>query len=118
LKMAVFWVLALGSLVEVYQHFRGTSCLHHHQPFMMMEAASTSETSVNFYQTTWCYNPEDSHLHTHHCENLKFNLLSLGYYLTGPNPQQLICITAIFIIFYYLTIIIKNGNMWMDSDKG
>jgi hypothetical protein len=28
----------------------------------MMEAASTSETSVNFYQTTRHYNPEDSHL--------------------------------------------------------
>jgi hypothetical protein len=27
-----------------------------------MEAASISETLVNFYQTTWCYNPEDSHL--------------------------------------------------------
>jgi hypothetical protein len=37
---------------------------------MMMEAASTSETSVNFYQTTWRNNPEDSHLHTHHQENL------------------------------------------------
>jgi hypothetical protein len=30
----------------------------------MMEAASTSETSVNFYQTAWRNNPEDSHLHT------------------------------------------------------
>jgi hypothetical protein len=28
----------------------------------MMEAASTSETLVNFYQTTQRYNPEDSHL--------------------------------------------------------
>jgi hypothetical protein len=28
----------------------------------MIEAASTSETSVNFYQTTWRYNPEDRHL--------------------------------------------------------
>jgi hypothetical protein len=29
----------------------------------MMEAARTSETLVNLYQTTWRYNPEDSHLH-------------------------------------------------------
>jgi hypothetical protein len=27
----------------------------------MMDTGSTSETSVNFYQTTWHYNPEDSH---------------------------------------------------------
>jgi hypothetical protein len=38
---------------------------------LMMEAATTSETSVNFYQTTRPYNPEDSHLHTHRRENLK-----------------------------------------------
>jgi hypothetical protein len=29
----------------------------------LMEAARTSETLVNFYQTTWHYNPEDSHLY-------------------------------------------------------
>jgi hypothetical protein len=38
---------------------------------LMIEAARTSETLVNFYQTTWCYNPEDSHLHTLRRENLK-----------------------------------------------
>jgi hypothetical protein len=27
--MAVFWVLAPCSLVEVYQRFRGPCCLHH-----------------------------------------------------------------------------------------
>jgi hypothetical protein len=40
-KMAVFWVAAPCSLVEVYRHIT-----------LMMEAASISETSVNFYQTT------------------------------------------------------------------
>jgi hypothetical protein len=28
-KMAVFWVVALCSLVEVYQRFRGPCCIHH-----------------------------------------------------------------------------------------
>jgi hypothetical protein len=54
-KMADFWVAAPCSLVEVYRHFRGTAAL-------MMETASTSETSVNFYQTKRRYNPEDCHL--------------------------------------------------------
>jgi hypothetical protein len=39
--MAVFWVVAPFSLEEF------------------------------FYQNTRCYNPEDSHLHTHRRENLK-----------------------------------------------
>jgi hypothetical protein len=43
----------------------------------MMEAARTSETLVNFYQTTRYYNPEDSHLHTHLRDNLK-SYLDLG----------------------------------------
>jgi hypothetical protein len=37
----------------------------------MMEAVSTSKTSVNFYQTTRRNNSEDSHLRTHRRENLK-----------------------------------------------
>jgi hypothetical protein len=35
MKMAVFWVVAPCSLVEVYRHFRGNA--------LMMEAASTSK---------------------------------------------------------------------------
>jgi hypothetical protein len=41
---------------------------------MMIQAASTSETSANLYQTTWCNNPEDSHLQT----RVFFMLCSLG----------------------------------------
>jgi hypothetical protein len=36
-----------------------------------IEAETTSEILVNFYQTTRCNNPEDSHLHTRRRENLK-----------------------------------------------
>jgi hypothetical protein len=45
-----------------------------------MEAARTSETLVNFYQTTRRYNPEDSHLHTNRRENLK-SYLNIRYHL-------------------------------------
>jgi hypothetical protein len=38
------------------------------------EAASTSETSVDFYQTTQPTVLEDSHLHTRRLENLKSHL--------------------------------------------
>jgi hypothetical protein len=38
---------------------------------LMKETASTSETLVNFYQTTHHNNPEDRHLHTRRRENLK-----------------------------------------------
>jgi hypothetical protein len=51
MKMAVFWVLAPCSV--------------------MAEAASTSETSVNLYQTTRRNNPEESYLHTRRRDNLK-----------------------------------------------
>jgi hypothetical protein len=56
MKMAVFWIIAPCSLVEVY-HRQGDDGR------LMMEAASTSEMSVNFYQTARRNNPEDSHLH-------------------------------------------------------
>jgi hypothetical protein len=41
-----------------------------------MEAAGTFETLVNFYQTPWRNNPEDSHLHAETC--MEINLLGYG----------------------------------------
>jgi hypothetical protein len=46
MKIAVSWVIAPSIVVIA----------------LIMEAASTSETSANFYQATQCNNPEDSHL--------------------------------------------------------
>jgi hypothetical protein len=48
----------------------------------MMEAARTSDTLVNFYQTTRRYNSEDSHLRTHRRENLK------SYIQEGLQPYK------------------------------
>jgi hypothetical protein len=42
---------------------------------LIMEAASTSETSINYYQTTRRNSPGDSHLHTRRSENLKSHVL-------------------------------------------
>jgi hypothetical protein len=60
-KMAVFWVLAPCNLKEVYRRFRGVCCLHHQ--------------GDESHETTRHDNPEVSHLHTHHCENLKSYLI-------------------------------------------
>jgi hypothetical protein len=52
MEMADFWVVALCSLVEVYRRSRGPFGLHHQGDEwligLMMEAARTSETLVNF----------------------------------------------------------------------
>jgi hypothetical protein len=56
--MAVFWVVAPCSLAEDLLSSSSGQCAI----ALMMETASTSETLVNFYQTTRRYNPEDSHL--------------------------------------------------------
>jgi hypothetical protein len=55
---AVFWDVALCILWAMA---------------LVMEAVSTSETSVNFYETTRRNIPKDSHLHIRRCENLKSN---------------------------------------------
>jgi hypothetical protein len=43
---------------------------------MMMETASTSGTSANFYQTIQCNNPEDSHLQLINCQLLNEGTVS------------------------------------------
>jgi hypothetical protein len=43
MKMAVLWHLVLYSLIEIDRHFR---------PIAVMEAVSSSETLVSFYEST------------------------------------------------------------------
>jgi hypothetical protein len=78
--MAVFWVVAPCSLVEIYQRFRGPCCLHHqvvHLTYVSMFVFKvvtprgpagrdqrfvwSSKTLVSVYRSTLHYNPVDQH---------------------------------------------------------
>jgi hypothetical protein len=39
-----------------------------------MEVICSSQMSVEFQQTTWCYIPEYSTVRNYHCENIEFFL--------------------------------------------
>jgi hypothetical protein len=75
--MAVFWVVAPCSLVEDNQCFRGACCFIIR--VVMMEAANTSETSVNFYQATRRNIPEESHFHVSPLPNWPYSYLSFTF---------------------------------------
>jgi hypothetical protein len=54
----IFWVLTPCRLVGIYRRFGETLST---SSALMMEAASISETLVNFYDTAWRSISEDSH---------------------------------------------------------
>jgi hypothetical protein len=83
MKMAVFWVVAPCSLVEV-----------------MMEAARTSETLVYFYQTTRHYNPEDCHLRFPSSFSTKILFAFLISSMRVTCPAHLIFLDLIVLIIY------------------
>jgi hypothetical protein len=62
MKITVFWDV---TLVEKYQHFRGT-CNLHSKIDEKMEAPGSFETLVPFYQTIWRLIPNDN-LRVHFC---------------------------------------------------
>jgi hypothetical protein len=59
---------------------------------LMTEAANTSETSVNFYQTTRRNNPEDNRLHTRGLENQKSHNAP-G--VLNPGPGNVFCAASV-----------------------
>jgi hypothetical protein len=75
---------------------------------LMTEAASTSEMSVKFYQTTWCINPQDSHLHTCCHENLKSHMRILILEAHIPNHKLEIFIANNALKFGFLYINLKK----------
>jgi hypothetical protein len=73
ITLAIFWLQEICT-VNINLVIHGKACSHilitdhdlikeNCETFKcMMEVVSSPETSVNIYQTTWCYIPEDSHL--------------------------------------------------------
>jgi hypothetical protein len=68
MKMTVFRDVTQCSLVDVDRSFRRAYCRNHQYDKLISETVRFYETSVNMYQTIWCYTPEDNHLHKDpHC---------------------------------------------------
>jgi hypothetical protein len=76
-----------------------------------MEAASTFETSVNFFQTTRRNNPEDNYLHTRRRENLK------SHFSAGRSRYlaSLIAILTQHVIFPIYTCILYISNIYENG---
>jgi hypothetical protein len=49
-------------LVDIWGGKKNFTILNYNAIALIMEAVNTSETSANFYETTWRSIPEDSHL--------------------------------------------------------
>jgi hypothetical protein len=59
MKIAVFWVVAPCSLVEVYQRFRGPCCLHHQGDDGRLHGATTQKTAIFILTAVRTSNPTD-----------------------------------------------------------
>jgi hypothetical protein len=71
--MTLLWDAEPCRVAEVYRHFKCAYFFHHKNDnqALMMEAVTTSGTSVNFYKTARRNIPEDSLLRTRSRKNLK-----------------------------------------------
>jgi hypothetical protein len=122
MKMTVFWEVAPCSLVEIYWRFKGAYCLHHQGgESVMMEAASTSETSINFYRTTRRNIPKVSHLqfefriyyvYAGSCEhgNERRGIFWLPEWLFG-SQEGLCCME--FVALLCITLAFRDKHRWI-----
>jgi hypothetical protein len=78
-------------------NFGNESMKHAHLIALMMEAASTSETAVNFY-------PEESHHHTRRRENLTSHLLYLHLHFLKTTNNNLTLIVP-FLSFLIIPMV-------------
>jgi hypothetical protein len=82
----------------------------------MMAAESTSVTSVNFYQTTRRYNPEQSHLHTHRRGNLKSYMVYDILTFNDPGPLWLKFLYALWYFRQVLFMSTLSSKFYKDAN--
>jgi hypothetical protein len=77
MNIGFVWDATPCSLVDIYQRFKGTCCLHLSRQGLVMEIeiAGFSEILVRFYQTARRRIPEERNCHNFRRENLKFDIL-------------------------------------------
>jgi hypothetical protein len=71
----------------------------------MMEAASTSEMSANFYQITRRNNPEYSHFRTRRRENLKSHIVTSAQ---QSSCQSYVVRTSVFVQYISMIVTLTN----------
>jgi hypothetical protein len=110
--------LLVCSLVDVYQRFRGTYCLHHqgdecvsHGSLLtvVMEGVRTSETSLNVYQTTRLNIPENSHVHNRRRDNVKIRRLHL------PHKTIALCMNCGHLTMHGWSHKMARGCEWFSN---
>ena len=78
-----FWLTVLPGLTNAEYNISNSTTFF----CLKMEASDSSNTSVNFYQTTWRHNPVNRALHGHDCENVKSHKLHNAYCKSLTNKQ-------------------------------
>jgi hypothetical protein len=88
------------SIIEIDRGLRGTYCLHY-------ETVSTSETTVSFYETSWCNIPQHCPIHNRPREHLKSHVTPNFDNHLRNNPEDLkphvtlrFCTPLSFITYY------------------
>jgi hypothetical protein len=125
MKMTVFWDIALCNLIKVDRRFKGAYC-HHHQSnkkavywffacgfliTLMMDAASTSETSIYFNETTYHYIPEAVIVHMFSAHNRNMSGISRDFMLANIHPTASNWISMQHFILVYTNIIVNSQTL-------
>jgi hypothetical protein len=83
----------------------------------MLETVQTSETSVNSYQSTWRYNPEDSHLLYKYFSSKQTEVLTAGLVIFDVVPCNVMFESAVELFNPYCSLFTSVRLQKADTRK-